>query len=83
MLCFSLLQALISGDIPGFVDVIMNFDSAELKSDNLLHQLKAAGRSSIFYGDDTWLRLFPSTFERSEGTTSFFVSDYTEVSLTH
>ena len=32
------------------------------------------------YGDDTWIRLFPEgTFSRSDGTTSFFVSDYTEV----
>lgn len=57
----------------------MNFDSAELKSDNLLYQLSAAGLDSVFYGDDTWLKLFPHTFLRSEGTTSFFVSDYIEV----
>ncbi|XP_067944546.1 GPI ethanolamine phosphate transferase 2-like [Watersipora subatra] len=73
------IKALISGDIPGFIDVLMNFDSSELKEDNLLYQMKSAGRTSIFYGDDTWLRLFPHTFIRSEGTTSFFVSDYTEV----
>ena len=59
----------------------MNFDSSELKSDNILHQLKSFGHSTVFYGDDTWLKLFPSTFKRSEGTTSFFVSDYTEVCL--
>ena len=26
------------------------------------------------YGDDTWLKLFPGFFERSDGTSSFFVS---------
>ena len=26
------------------------------------------------YGDDTWLKLFPETFTRADGTTSFFVS---------
>lgn len=26
------------------------------------------------YGDDTWLKLFPDTFVRSDGTSSFFVS---------
>ena len=31
------------------------------------------------FGDDTWLKLFPNHFDRSDGTTSFFVSDYTEV----
>ncbi len=32
------------------------------------------------FGDDTWLKLFPGRFVREDGTTSFFVSDYTEVS---
>ncbi len=35
----------------------------------------------VFYGDDTWIRLFPEHFLRSEGTTSFFVTDYTEVNI--
>ena len=26
------------------------------------------------YGDDTWLKLFPDTFLRADGTSSFFVS---------
>ena len=26
------------------------------------------------YGDDTWLKLFPGTFSRFDGTSSFFVS---------
>ncbi|XP_046445872.1 GPI ethanolamine phosphate transferase 2-like isoform X2 [Daphnia pulex] len=33
----------------------------------------------VFYGDDTWLKLFPGKFLRSEGTTSFFVNDFKEV----
>ncbi|VDK51215.1 unnamed protein product [Cylicostephanus goldi] len=33
----------------------------------------------LFYGDDTWLRLFPNAFSESEGVTSFYVNDYTEV----
>lgn len=33
----------------------------------------------VQYGDDTWLKLFPDFFVRAEGTTSFFVADYTEV----
>jgi hypothetical protein len=32
------------------------------------------------YGDDTWLKLFPGTFDRAEGTTSFFVSVSTALS---
>lgn len=68
-----------SGDIPGFVDVIMNFDSPAMTSDNILHRMAEAGKSTVFYGDDTWLKLFPDAFLRHEGVTSFFVSDYTEV----
>ena len=28
----------------------------------------------VFYGDNTWLKLFPGFFERADGTSSFFVS---------
>ena len=57
----------------------MNFDSAELTDDSLIYQMRDNGQNLVFYGDDTWLKLFPHSFIRSEGTTSFFVSDYTEV----
>ena len=33
----------------------------------------------VFYGDDTWTRLFPGSFLRQDPTTSFYVNDYTEV----
>ena len=61
------------------MDVILNFDSKEFAEDNLVEQMKRAGRKMVFYGDDTWMQLFPKHFIRSEGTTSFFVTDYTEV----
>jgi hypothetical protein len=28
-----------------------------------------------FYGDDTWLTLYPGIFERQEGVASFYVTD--------
>lgn len=31
------------------------------------------------YGDDTWIKLFPGVFSRTDGTSSFYVSDFTEV----
>ena len=74
-----MFQAITTGDIPGFIDVVLNFDSAALESDNLIYQHTTRGRSALFYGDDTWLKLFPESFTRFEGTTSFFVADYTEV----
>lgn len=45
----------------------------------MISQMKFAGKKLIFYGDDTWIKLFPEHFIRTDGTTSFFVTDYTEV----
>ena len=71
-----------TGSIPGFVDVVLNFDTKEVKEDNILIQLKRAGKQMIFYGDDTWIHLFPNVFVRHDVTTSFYVADYTEVTST-
>ncbi|XP_028661728.2 GPI ethanolamine phosphate transferase 2 isoform X1 [Erpetoichthys calabaricus] len=73
------IKALTTGSIPGFIDVVMNLNSPALLEDNLIWQAKEAGKKMVFYGDDTWLRLFPKHFMEHDGTTSFFVSDYTEV----
>ena len=74
-------QALTTGGIPGFVDMIFNLDSKSLKEDNLINQMKLADKRILFYGDDTWMKLFPEHFVRMDGTTSFFVTDYTEVKI--
>ncbi|KAI1311058.1 major facilitator super transporter protein [Mortierella claussenii] len=36
-------------------------------------------RKIAFFGDDTWIKLFPGLFFRSEGTSSFFAMDTVEV----
>lgn len=59
--------------------MVFNMDSEFLQEDNLISQMKFANKKIVFYGDDTWMRLFPEHFERTDGTTSFFVTDYTEV----
>ncbi|XP_061542655.1 GPI ethanolamine phosphate transferase 2 [Phycodurus eques] len=71
------IKALTTGSIPGFIDVLMNLNSAALLEDNLIWQAKTAGKKMIFYGDETWVRLFPKHFMEYDGTLSF-VSDYTE-----
>ncbi|XP_075061459.1 GPI ethanolamine phosphate transferase 2, catalytic subunit isoform X2 [Mixophyes fleayi] len=73
------IKALMTGSIPGFIDVIMNLNSPELLEDNLIWQTKQSGKRIVFYGDDTWIKLFPKHFVEFDGTTSFFVSDFTEV----
>ena len=74
------VKAITTGSIPSFLDVILNFAEAVTTSslasqDTWLSQLKQkAGGNLVMYGDDTWLKLFPGTFERADGTSSFFVS---------
>ncbi|NXF06967.1 PIGG transferase, partial [Smithornis capensis] len=73
------IKALMTGSIPGFIDVVVNLNSPVLLDDNLIWQAKTAGKRIIFYGDETWVKLFPKHFVEYDGTTSFFVSDFTEV----
>ncbi|KAF2172754.1 hypothetical protein M409DRAFT_62460 [Zasmidium cellare ATCC 36951] len=85
------VKALTTGSVPSFLDLILNFAESDTSSslaaqDTWLAQIRAQGGSVVFYGDDTWLKLFPpnastgtSFFAREDGTSSFFVSDFTEV----
>ncbi|CAF9906404.1 major facilitator super transporter protein [Imshaugia aleurites] len=79
------VKAITTGSIPSFLDVILNFAESDKTSnlasqDTWLGQLKGMrGGKLVMYGDDTWLKLFPNTFSRVDGTSSFFVSDFTEV----
>ena len=77
------VKAITTGSIPSFLDLILNFAEADTTSslasqDTWLAQMKAKGEKEgekmIMYGDDTWLKLFPGMFDRSEGTSSFFVA---------
>ncbi|KAK6429832.1 major facilitator superfamily transporter protein [Oleoguttula sp. CCFEE 5521] len=80
------IKAFTTGSVPSFLDLLLNFAESDTSSslanqDTWLAQLRALPDSKLaFYGDDTWLKLFPPPFfDRSDGTTSFFVSDFTEV----
>jgi ethanolaminephosphotransferase len=74
------VKAITTGSIPSFLDVILNFAESDTTSnlanqDTWLSQLKGKpGGKLVMYGDDTWLKLFPDTFSRADGTSSFFVS---------
>ncbi|CAD5212165.1 unnamed protein product [Bursaphelenchus okinawaensis] len=71
--------AIVSGTVPTYLDVIFNYATLEFAEDNWVKRGKDSGYRTVFYGDDTWLKMFPNVFERSEGTVSFYVTDYTEV----
>jgi predicted AlkP superfamily pyrophosphatase or phosphodiesterase len=75
------VKAITTGSIPSFLDVILNFAESDTTStlatqDTWLAQIKDKKKDGklIMYGDDTWLKSFPTTFDRSDGTSSFFVS---------
>lgn len=73
------IKSMLTGSLQSFVDLIFNLNAGSLREDNFVTQAVKHSKRIIFYGDDTWLKLFPAHFSRSDGTTSFFVSDYTEV----
>ncbi|KAF3790065.1 GPI ethanolamine phosphate transferase 2 [Nymphaea thermarum] len=73
------LKALVSGAIPGFLDVAFNFNTQAFEDDNLLEQLHRIGWKILMFGDETWIRLFPGLFTRYDGVSSFYVKDTTEV----
>lgn len=73
------IKALTTGSVPQYIDVVKNLASSEILVDSWLHSARNKGLKTIFYGDNTWEKLFPDFFTRSEGTTSFFVWDFSEV----
>lgn len=75
-----------TGTIPSFLDAILNIAESDTSSsldnhDNWVYQFKNQNKTIHFFGDDTWMRLFPNIFDKTDGTTSFFVSDTVEVDL--
>lgn len=78
------LKGITTGSTPNFLDAVLNVVEEDSSStlanqDSWVTQLKKAGKRIHMYGDDTWIKLFPGTFDVSEGTSSFFVADFTEV----
>ncbi|RCN41156.1 hypothetical protein ANCCAN_12891 [Ancylostoma caninum] len=73
------IKALTSGMIPSFISLVTNFFATANTDDNWVTSAASMGKKIMFFGDDTWLRLFPDAFTISEGVTSFFVNDFTEV----
>ncbi|KAG9252666.1 phosphoethanolamine transferase class O [Emericellopsis atlantica] len=57
------LKGLTTGTLPTFVDLGSNFAGTAIEEDNLLMQLRDAGKKIAQIGDDTWWSLFPGYFE--------------------
>ncbi|GMM33224.1 mannose-ethanolamine phosphotransferase [Saccharomycopsis crataegensis] len=86
------LKGITTGSTSSFLDAILNINEDDTSSssnlvnqDSWLKQFKISKRKDSeesgihFFGDDTWLKLFPGFFDKHDGTSSFFVSDFTEV----
>jgi ethanolamine phosphate transferase 2 subunit G len=73
------IKALTTGSIPNFLDAILNIAESDTSStlafqDTWLSQANLSQSRLIMYGDDTWIKLFPGVFTRTDGTSSFYVS---------
>ena len=57
------LKGLTTGTLPTFVDLGSNFAGTAIEEDNLVAQLRDAGKTLVHLGDDTWHSLFPGYFD--------------------
>ncbi|BHF68325.1 hypothetical protein SprV_0301135900 [Sparganum proliferum] len=73
------IKTISTGRLSEFLDAIYNTQSAAVTHDSWVRRLAERRKRLEMYGDNTWLRLFPRTFARADGTSSFFVNDFYEV----
>ena len=57
------LKGLTTGTLPTFIDAGSNFGGTAIEEDNLVAQLRDAGKKLVHLGDDTWHSLFPGYFD--------------------
>lgn len=57
------LKGLTTGSLPAFIDAGSNFAGTAIEEDNLVAQLRNAGKTLVHLGDDTWHSLFPGYFD--------------------
>ena len=57
------LKGLTTGTLPTFIDAGSNFAGTAIEEDNLVAQLRDAGKTMVHLGDDTWHSLFPGYFD--------------------
>ncbi|CAH8581344.1 unnamed protein product [Schistosoma turkestanicum] len=75
------IKAIVSGRTPKFVDVLHNVNAEAMLDDNWVTRMANRQWKLHFYGDDTWIKLFPKSFQEYEGTNSFYVNDFYEVDI--
>ncbi|KAK9241079.1 alkaline-phosphatase-like protein [Lipomyces kononenkoae] len=80
------IKGITTGSVSNFLDAVLNIAESDNSSsligqDSWLMEFKRRPLPGklVMFGDNTWLKLFPGTFDRYDGTESFYVSDFTEV----
>ncbi|KAI9020252.1 hypothetical protein CLU79DRAFT_756380 [Phycomyces nitens] len=66
------VKGLMTGSLPTFIDAGTNFASSAVGEDHVLRHVSQKYKEIYFMGDDTWVNLFPETFDRENQT---FASD--------
>lgn len=56
------IKGITTGSLPTFIDMGSNFGGASVVEDSLISQLRSAGKSIAFMGDDTWTTVFSDAF---------------------
>ncbi|TIB11692.1 hypothetical protein E3P89_02174 [Wallemia ichthyophaga] len=69
------IKGVMTGSLPTFIDVGNAFSGESISEDSLLGQLKRAHKSTAFVGDDTWMTVFPGSFDEQLPYDSFNVED--------
>ncbi|KAJ3531710.1 hypothetical protein NMY22_g8035 [Coprinellus aureogranulatus] len=59
------IKGITTGSLPTFIDIGNNLGASSISEDSIIVQLGRAGRKSAFMGDDTWMSVFPDSFERN------------------
>lgn len=57
------LKGLTTGTLPTFIDAGSNFAGTAISEDNLIAQMRTAGKTVVHLGDNTWHDLFPGYFD--------------------
>ncbi|KAK7679036.1 hypothetical protein QCA50_017980 [Cerrena zonata] len=77
------IKGITTGSLPTFVDMGSNFGASSILEDSLIRQLHSAGKRIAFMGDDTWMSVFPTSFDpnMTHPYDSFNVEDLHSVDL--
>lgn len=76
------IKSMMTGTVSNFMDIVLNLGNTEVLTDSVLHQMYDRGDHLVFYGDNTWTKLFPDMFYRKqENYDSFYVHDFHSVSI--